>query len=92
MSSKLIFLTIPGLREQDVEQMPQTTGLSSSGDQARIQHSFPAVTWPSQTNMLTGRANAEHGIVANGVFDRENHSVEMWTSWNEIIQAPPNLG
>jgi predicted AlkP superfamily pyrophosphatase or phosphodiesterase len=41
-----------------------------------------------QTNMLTGKLPAEHGIVANGFFWRERNEVEMWTAWNEVILAP----
>ena len=91
MPQKIVLLTIPGLRESDIAQMPNVQRLvnygQSNGQSARIQHSFPAVTWPTQTNVLTGVSNAEHGIVANGIYDRDKHHVEMWTSWNEVIEA-----
>lgn len=88
MSKTLVFLTIPGLRQQD---LPRLTSLGSLGHQTeslRIQHSFPAVTWPSQATMLTGKLPAEHGVVANGFFWRDSGKVEMWTAWNEKILAP----
>jgi hypothetical protein len=37
--------------------------------------------------MLTGKTPAEHGVVANGFYWRERDEVEMWTAWNEVIQA-----
>ena len=86
--SKVIFLSIPGLRQQDLEAMPNLTALCDDGCQARLQHSFPCVTWPSQANMLTGKLPNEHGVIANGFYWREKHEVEMWTAWNEVIQAP----
>ena len=88
MPQKVVLLSVPGLRHSDISKMPNVRRILQDGPSARIHHSFPAVTWPSQTNVLTGVSNSQHGIVANGVYDRENHQVEMWTSWNEIIQSP----
>jgi predicted AlkP superfamily pyrophosphatase or phosphodiesterase len=31
---------------------------------------FPSVTWPSHTTLVTGVSPARHGLVGNGVFDR----------------------
>ena len=68
--------------------MPQLSALYSGGSISTLNHSFPCVTWPSQANMLTGKRVNEHGVVANGFYWREKHEVEMWTAWNEVIQAP----
>jgi predicted AlkP superfamily pyrophosphatase or phosphodiesterase len=84
----ICFLTIPGLRQQDLSRLPNLTQLFSDGSQTRIQHQFPCVTWPSQANMLTGKRVAEHGVIANGFYWRETQQVEMWTAWNEKIQSP----
>jgi len=88
MSHSLIFLTIPGLRPQDLAAMPNLTRLTAAGERASLTHSFPAVTWPSQANMLTGKLADEHGVVANGFFWRESNQVEMWTAWNDKIEQP----
>jgi predicted AlkP superfamily pyrophosphatase or phosphodiesterase len=50
--------------------------------------SFPCVTWPVQTNMLTGRLPRDHGVVGNGFYWRESRQVEMWTAGNQRIEAP----
>ena len=84
----VIFLTIPGLRTQDVSAMPNLSSIAKNGRQCRIQHSFPAVTWPSQANVLTGKNVDQHGVVANGFYWRKESKVEMWTAWNEVIQQP----
>ena len=84
----LVFASIPGLRQNDLASMPNTQRLFASGNSSRIEHSFPAVTWPSQATMLTGKSPQEHGVVANGFFWRDEAKVEMWTAWNEVIQQP----
>ncbi len=88
MNKKVIFLSVPGLRQQDLSTMPNLSSLSAGGSHSRIEHSFPCVTWPSQANMLTGKKPAEHGVVANGFYWREKREVEMWTAWNEVIEQP----
>ena len=88
MSTNVIFLSIPGLRHQDLGEMPNLSKLVAGGTQARINHAFPAVTWPSQSNLLTGKAPTEHGVVSNGFYWREKNEVEMWTAWTEVIQQP----
>lgn len=88
MSDHVVFLSVPGLRPHDVAQMPQLSRLTAAGDQASLVPSFPAVTWPVQANMLTGKLPADHGVVANGFYWRDEAKVEMWTASNEKIEAP----
>ena len=88
MSKHVAFLSIPGLREQDLARMPRLTQLMQPGDQAALTTSFPAVTWPAQANMITGKRSDEHGVIANGFYWRDEQQVEMWTAWNERIEAP----
>jgi predicted AlkP superfamily pyrophosphatase or phosphodiesterase len=83
----LIFLTVPGLRRQDVQRMPNLSSLFES-PMVELSHSFPAVTWPAQATMLTGEKANQHGVVANGFYWRDQQKVEMWTAWNEVIQRP----
>lgn len=88
MSKRVILLSIPGLREQDLAAMPNLQKLAASGGTAKLIPSFPAVTCPVQANMTTGKLPREHGVVANGFFWREKGEVEMWTAWNDCILAP----
>ncbi len=88
MEKHLVFLSIPVLRDRDLARMPNLTSLMRGGDKQPLTPSFPCVTWPVQTNMLTGKRPAEHGVVANGFYWRESREVEMWTAWNDKIQAP----
>ena len=88
MPNHIILLSIPGLRSQDLASMPNLTRLTAGGDRATLTPSFPAVTWPVQANMLTGKLPREHGVVANGFYWRDKQEVEMWTAWNDKIQQP----
>lgn len=88
MSSVVVFLSIPGLRAADLSRMPNLSKLMAAGEQSELVASFPAVTWPVQANMLTGKLPSEHGVTANGFYWREQQQVEMWTAWNEKITSP----
>lgn len=67
--------------------MPNLAAMGQGGA-TTLRHSFPSVTWPAQSAMLTGKTASEHGVVANGFFWRDTNQVEMWTAWNEVIQRP----
>ena len=77
----LLFLSIPGLRRDDLVRMPKIVRTAlRSGTCATLLHSFPAVTWPAQATMLTGQLPSQHGVIANGFYWRDEHKVEMWTA------------
>ena len=84
----IILLSVPGLRSLDLAAMPNLSRLTAAGDRATLSPSFPAVTWPVQANMLTGKLPREHGVIANGFYWRDKQEVEMWTAWNDKITAP----
>ena len=88
MAKHMILLSVPGLRDQDLERMPRLSSLMSGGEESSLTPSFPCVTWPVQANMLTGRLPKDHGVVANGFYWRDEQKVEMWTAWNDKIAAP----
>lgn len=88
MSSHVIMLSIPGLRRQDLYRMPRLAQVAAQGEVAALTSNFPALTWTTQANMLTGKCASEHGVVANGFYWRDSQQVEMWTAWNDKILAP----
>ena len=88
MDRHVVFLSIPGLREQDLVRLPRLTARMAGGGRASLTASFPGVTWPVQANMLTGKLPREHGVVGNGFFWRDSRQVEMWTAWNDKITSP----
>ncbi|MFV0443170.1 MAG: alkaline phosphatase family protein [Planctomycetaceae bacterium] len=89
MSTHVVLLSIPGLRGQDLASMPRLSALATkAGAVVPLALSFPAVTCPVQANMTTGVGADRHGVIANGFYYRDKGDVEMWTAWNECIQAP----
>jgi len=83
----LIYLSIPGLRPGDVR--PDTTPTlyewANSGALAELQPTFPCVTSCVQASAWTGRTPGEHGVIANGFFDRDKREVEFWVALNDVI-------
>jgi predicted AlkP superfamily pyrophosphatase or phosphodiesterase len=89
MPRHVVLLSIPGLRRQDVSAMPRLRGLADGrGTIIPLVPSFPCVTCPVQANLTTGVGPDRHGVIANGFFYRDQGEVEMWTAWNECLQAP----
>lgn len=83
----LVVLTVPGLRPRDVDaaNTPTLHAWAASGAIAELTPTFPCVTSPVQASMFTGRPPREHGIIANGFYDRARRSVEFWVGGNDRI-------
>ena len=60
-----------------------------SGGVRTMRPSLPAVTTTVQTSMFTGVEPSEHGIVANGWFNREHQEIQFWKQSNRLVQAEP---
>ena len=89
MHSHVVLLSVPGLRAGDLSLMPHLSSLTGrSGGVVSLTPSFPCVTCPVQANLTTGVTPDRHGVIANGFYWREKAEVEMWTAWNDCIEAP----
>lgn len=88
MHPHAVLLSLPGLRHRDLASMERLSAVASGGATVPLRPSFPCVTCPVQANMTTGVLPDRHGVVANGFFWRDKGEVEMWTAWNDCIQAP----
>ena len=64
---------------------PNINAFRQRGAMSRITPAFPAVTCTAQSNYLTGRTPAEHGIVANGWYNRELAEVQFWKQSNHLV-------
>jgi predicted AlkP superfamily pyrophosphatase or phosphodiesterase len=49
---------------------------------------FPAVTCSVQASLLSGKPPCDHGIIANGYFDRDTYEVKFWEQQEKLVQAP----
>lgn len=67
---------------------PRLAAFRARGASARIVPAFPAVTCTAQANYLTGSLPAQHGIVANGWYQRELAEVHFWKQSNHLMGGP----
>lgn len=55
-------------------ELPNLRKLAAEGATAKgMITSFPSVTWPSHTSLVTGVSPAKHGVIGNSVWDRKNN-------------------
>ena len=52
-----------------------------------IKPMLPGLTTSVQSSYVTGKWPAEHGIVGNGWYDREDCEVKFWKQSNRLVQA-----
>jgi len=67
--------------------LPNLASIASQGESSRIEPVFPAVTCTVQASLLSGRRPNEHGIIANGFYDRINHNVCFWEQASGLVLA-----
>ena len=66
---------------------PRLNFFLEKGKKISIVPTFPAVTCPAQSTYLTGLPPAQHGIVANGWYDRELAEVQFWKQSDHLVQG-----
>ena len=72
MMKRAVILNIAGLSRRLIgEATPNLARFAERGSICTVRPAFPAVTCTAQATYLTGLNPSEHGIVANGWFDRE---------------------
>ena len=80
-------LNVVGLTSRDLAggKMPRLAARAAAGSVARVKPAFPAVTCTAQATYLTGRSVTDHGVVANGWFDRSLSEVHFWKQSNRLV-------
>ena len=78
-------LNVVGLTPRLLERMDRLRALGRDGAVTPIQTITPAVTCPVQSTMLTGALPAQHGVVANGWYDRGSAEVRFWRQSNGLV-------
>jgi predicted AlkP superfamily pyrophosphatase or phosphodiesterase len=68
--------------------MPNIARFAGQGQTTRIVPAFPAVTCTAQSNYLTGKTPAQHGVVANGWYDRNLAEAHFWKQSNHLVAGP----
>jgi predicted AlkP superfamily pyrophosphatase or phosphodiesterase len=85
-----IVLDVVGLEQKHLDSglVPNIVKISETGEAARLEPTFPAVTCTVQASILSGKYPREHGIIANGFYDRGTYSVSFWEQSSSLVQAP----
>ncbi len=89
MSRAVLLLDVAALSPNQIgEHMPNLCRLASEGTQTPLVPPFGALTCPAHISMATGTSPADHGIVANGWYDREHARVFNWNRSNRLVERP----
>ncbi len=78
-------MNVVGLTPGLLRYTPRLAALGREGFTAPLGTVLPAVTCPAQATMLTGRPPRDHGIVANGWYDRDLSEVMFWRQSNRLV-------
>ncbi|MBN8247731.1 MAG: alkaline phosphatase family protein [Verrucomicrobia bacterium] len=82
-------LNVVGLTPRLIgDHMPRLRDYRARHDAAVIDPALPALTCTAQSDYLTGRRPSDHGIVANGWYDRSLAEVQFWKQSNHLVGAP----
>lgn len=84
-----IVLDIVGLEREHLDSglVPNIAKIAQSGEAASLEPVFPAVTCTVQASILSGKFPRDHGIVANGLYDRDTYSVSFWEQPSFLVKA-----
>lgn len=71
----VVLISVDGLAASYIDDpkadLPTLRMLAKQGARAEgMITTFPSVTWPSHTSLITGATAAKHGVIGNSVFDR----------------------
>lgn len=84
-----ILLDVVGLEQKHLDSglVPNIAKIIENGEAAKLEPTFPAVTSTVQASILSGKYPREHGIIANGFYDRNTYSVLFWEQPSSLVQA-----
>src|SRR5689334_5849559 len=84
-----IMLDIVGLEHEHLDSglVPNIEKIVRSGESSSLQPVFPAVTCTVQASLLTGKYPADHGIIANGMYNRSTYEVSFWDQPSSLVQT-----
>ncbi|MDB6076020.1 MAG: hypothetical protein JWO89_3660, partial [Verrucomicrobiaceae bacterium] len=81
-------LNVVGLTTRLVgDATPNIRAFLERNQLARIEPVVPAVTCTAQATYLTGKLPRDHGVVANGWYDREYDEHRFWKQSNHVVSG-----
>lgn len=72
-----------------LEKLPAFSRVIASGKTATLTPVFPCLTIPGQASLVTGTFPDQHGMIANGLYDRERMEVAFWDQYQSLVQRKP---
>jgi predicted AlkP superfamily pyrophosphatase or phosphodiesterase len=85
----IIVLDIVGLEHGHLGSnlLPNVSNIAEQGEAAKMEPVFPALTCPVQSSILSGKYPSQHGIIANGLYDRTKYEVSFWEQSSNLVQT-----
>jgi predicted AlkP superfamily pyrophosphatase or phosphodiesterase len=80
----LVCLTLGHLADRAAT--PTLSGLAEAGYGVSLRPPFPAVTCTAQATLTTGTMPREHGVVCNGMFERDRFAVRFWDQPTSMVK------
>jgi predicted AlkP superfamily pyrophosphatase or phosphodiesterase len=87
---KLVVLDIVGLSKGQFERIKplHMSNILEGGSFTSFEPSFPAVTCSVQASIFSGTYPSQHGIIANGYYDRLFKQVSFWEQPSGLVKKP----
>jgi predicted AlkP superfamily pyrophosphatase or phosphodiesterase len=84
-----IVLDVVGLEYDHLDSglVPNISKIANTGESAKMEPVFPAVTCTVQASILSGKYPNQHGIISNGFYDRNNYTISFWEQSNDLVQT-----
>ncbi len=88
-SKYIVVLDIVGLDVSHISSglVPTISEIANNGEYGYLKPVFPAVTSTVQASILSGKYPNQHGIISNGLYDRENYQVLFWEQSSRLVQT-----
>jgi predicted AlkP superfamily pyrophosphatase or phosphodiesterase len=85
----IVVLDIVGLELDHIESdlLPNIKDIAAQGEATKMEPVFPALTCPVQSSILSGKYPNQHGIIANGLYDKSNYFVSFWEQSSALVQT-----
>src|SRR3954452_22122281 len=82
----LVCLTLDHL--QDRGATPNLNALAERGYAVSLTPPFPAVTCTAHATLTSGTSPREHGVVCNGMFERDRFAIRFWDQPTSMVKQP----
>lgn len=89
MVRHIVVLDIVGLELDHIKSdlLPNIKDIAAQGEATKMEPVFPALTCPVQSSILSGKYPNQHGIIANGLYDKSNYFVSFWEQSSALVQT-----